>query len=317
MCIDRKADVHPAYDVEEANRFYLKKAIMTLVKGEKLDTLKLKKDLYRHTYYSVERILEANEQHFRHMVRAAELATEGEEDAKVLATTRTVAELLDTLCIKTKLENTELLAEIVLSLPKEPRTFAMSLLKRYEGYSEVYDNLVPAQDCLQMQLAVPEGTKPQIPVQVTVAKFLTEFMNKDCKDIVNLLLHDSYKIPHIKIMATDIEPGSTIVVFLFDKAFMENIIHSSRKVSSLWTFQELRVIRVCFGDFELNVVQLLTQHFKEALCSRLTGSMDFLGATKVCGSCELLILMFALRAMYPSTTHDGKPLALLMSSLRF
>ena len=285
--------VHPAYDVEEADRYYLKKAIMTVAKNKKLDTLKLMRDLYRHTYYSVERILDANPQHFRHMVRAAELATEDEEDERRLSTACTVEELLDTLCIKTKLENTDLLAEIVLSLPEEPRTLAMSLLKRYEGYLEVYDNLVPAQDSLQMQLAVPEGTKPQVPVEVTVKKRLDEFMNKDCKDIVNLLLHNSYKIPRIKIMVADIPPGSTTVVFLIDKAFTENIIHSSRKVSPLWAFQELRVTRVRFGDFELNVVQMLTQHFMEALRSGLIGSMDFVGATKVCGSYELLILLFS------------------------
>ena len=285
--------VHPAYDVEEADRYYLKKAIMTVAKNKKLDTLKLMRDLYRHTYYSVERILDANPQHFRHMVRAAELATENEEDERRLSTACTVEELLDTLCIKTKLENTDLLAEIVLSLPEEPRTLAMSLLKRYEGYLEVYDNLVPAQDSLQMQLAVPEGTKPQVAVEVTVKKRLDEFMNKDCKDIVNLLLHNSYKIPRIKIMVADIPPGSTTVVFLIDKAFTENIIHSSRKVSPLWAFQELRVTRVRFGDFELNVVQLLTQHFMEALRGGLTGSMDFVGATKVCGSYELLILLFS------------------------
>ena len=127
--------------------------------------------------------------------------------------------------------------------------------------------LVLAQGSLQKQLAVPEGTKPQVPVEVTVSKCLAKFMNKDCKVIVNLLLHNSYKIPRSWIMATAIEPGSTTVVFLINKGFTENIIHSSRKVSSLWAFQELCVI-------ELNVVQLLTQHFKEALCGGLTGSMD-------------------------------------------
>ena len=94
----------------------------------------------------------------------------------------------------------------------------------------MYDKSVLAQDSLQKQLALLEGTKPRVPVEVTVTNCLTEFMNKDCKDIVNLL---SYNIPHIKIMATAIEPGSTTVVFLIDKAFMKNRIHSSRKMSSL------------------------------------------------------------------------------------
>ena len=316
LCIDRKADVpfvHPAYNVEEADRFYLKKALKTVVKNKKLDPLKLKKELYLHTYFSVERIMEANAQYFRDMMRVAELATEDEEDAKALATTRTVAELLDKLSIKTKWEDTELLREIVLSLPEEPRTLAMSLLKRYEGYLEVYDDLVPAQDSLQKQLAVPEGTKPQILVEVTVSKCLAEFMNKDCKDIVNLLLHNSYKIPPSKIMATDIETGSTTVVFMIDRAFTKNIIHSS-----LWTFKELSVTRVRVGAFELNVAQLPTRHFKKALRSALTGGMDFVGVTKVCGKCELLVLLFASSCNVPhhNTLKSVKPLA-LMSSLKF
>ena len=292
MCIDRKAIVHPAFDVEEADRDYLEKALKTVMKKKKLDPLKLKKDLYLHTYFSVERIMEANAKHFRDMVRFAELATEDKEVAKALTTTRTVAELLDRLCIKTKWEDTELLRRIVQCLPKEARTLAKSLLKRYDGYLEVYDNF-PAQESTQMQLAATEVTKPQVPVEVTVSKCLAEFVNKDCKDIVNLLLHNSYKIPPRKIMTAAIEPGSTTVVFLIDKAFMENLIHSSRKVSSLWAFQELCVTRVRVGAFELNVVQLLTQHFKEALRSGLTGSMDFVGATKVCGGCELLVLLLA------------------------
>ena len=293
MCIDRKAVVHPAYDVEEIDRDYLEKAIMTVMKDKKLDTLKLMKGLYRHTYFNVECILKANAQYFRDMVRVAELATEDEEDARALTTTGTVVELLDKLSIKTKWEDTELLREIVHCLPEEARTLARSLLKRYDGYLEVYDNLVPAQDSLQMQPAAPEGTKPQVPVEVKVSKCLAEFMNKDCKDIVNLLLHNSYKIPRIKIMATDVKTGCTTVVFLIDKAFTENIIHSSRKESSLWAFQELRVTRIRVGDFELNVVQLLTLHFKEALRSGLTGVMDFVGATKVCSGCELLVLLLA------------------------
>ena len=43
------------------------------------------------------------------------------------------AERLDELHIITKGENTDLQAEIAYCLPKEPRTLAMSLLKRYDG----------------------------------------------------------------------------------------------------------------------------------------------------------------------------------------
>ena len=110
--------------------------------------------------------------------------------------------------------------------------------------------------------------------------------------MLHLLLHICWQCPHDKDIV-GFEPGSTTVVFLIDRTFMENIFQYSLTANSLWAFQELRVTRVRVGAFELNVVQLLTQHFKEALRSGLTSDMDFVGATKVCGSCELLILLFA------------------------
>ena len=134
--------------------------------------------------------------------------------------------------------------------------------------------------------------------------------------MLHMLLHICWQCPHDEDIV-DVKPGSTTVVFLIDKTFTENIIQYSLTANSLWAFQELCVTRVRVGAFELNVVQLLIQHFKEALCSGLTGSMDFVGATKVCGSCELLICCLLLHAMYPSTTLDGKPLSLIMSSLGF
>ena len=135
-------------------------------------------------------------------------------------------------------------------------------------------------------VAVPEGTRAR--VEITVAKKITEYTSKDCKVMLHMLLHICWQCPYDEDIV-GFKPGSTTVVFLIDK----NIIQYSLTANSLWAFQELRVTRVRVGAFELNVVQLLTLHFKEALRSGLTSGMDFVGATKVCGSCELLILLFA------------------------
>ena len=116
--------------------------------------------------------------------------------------------------------------------------------------------------------------------------------------MLHMLLHICWQCPHDEDIV-DVKPGNTTVVFVIDKTFTENIIQYSLTANSLWAFQKLRVTRVRVGAFELNVVQLLTQHFKEALCNGLTSGIDFVGATKVCGSCELFILLFAFQCNVP------------------
>ena len=285
LCADCKAVVslvRPEYDVEEIDRRCLRKAIWETAKNKKPDPCTLMKRLYLHTYFGVERILEENAQHFWYMMRLAHAAIDDEEDARALTTTRTVAELLDRLCIKRKWEETDLLEEIVNCLPNKARASAMSLLERYNSYLDVYDGIALVQDSLTKDMAALEADEAQIPVKVTVAKDLSEFTRKDCKEMLDLLLNNSYKIPRINAKAAAVKPGSTTVFFLIDKGFMENIIQYSLEVSTLWAFQELSVTRVRIGAFELNVVQLLTQHFKETLRSGLTSGMDFVRATKVC-----------------------------------
>ena len=167
-------------------------------------------------------------------------------------------------------------------LPEEARTLAMTLVDRYILYLDVYDDIVRVQDSLTKDVA--EATKEQISVEVTVAKDLSEFTRKDCKEMLHLLLLNSWHIPRNKSIYTEARSvSSTTVVFLIDKAFIGNMIQGSVEASSLWAFQELGVTKVVIGVFELNVVQLLAQHFKEALRSGLTGNMDFVSAIKVCG----------------------------------
>ena len=116
--------------------------------------------------------------------------------------------------------------------------------------------------------------------------------------MLHMLLHICWQCPHDEDIV-GVKPGSTTVVFLIDK----NIIQYSLTANSLWAFQELRVTRVRVGAFELNVVQLLTQHFKEALRNGLTSGMDFVGATKVCGSCELCFSMQCTPPQHMMVNH--------------
>ena len=239
--------------------------------------------LYYYTYHRVASILVGyGTQHVGDMVRTVRTAikmglTRG--DMGTLTTTCTVSALLEVYPFEEGWEDTGLLEQIVDYLPKEEKTLATGLLDRYNSYLEVYKEVFPVQDSLTKDVAAPDVTKTN--VEVTVAKNLSEFTCKDCTEMLKLLLH-SCKIPHNEAMVTAIKPGSTTVVFLLDKTFTGNIIHYSVEASALWAFQELSVTRVRIGVFELNVVQLLTQHFKEALRNGLTGDMDFVGAVKVC-----------------------------------
>ena len=289
LCTDCKAAVSvvsPEYDVEENDRHSLEKAMKNAVRNKKQDPCMLMKDLYLNTYVCVAGILEHGVQQSRDMVRAAQTAIElglAEGEAEGLTPILTVAELLKKLHISIKWDNTTLLEKMVGRLPKEARTLAMSLLVRYNLYLDVYDDVATVRDSLTKVEAAPEVTEAQLPVEVTVAKDVTEFTGKDCKEMLDLLLRKSWKIPRNKIMVNEARSGdSTTVVFIIDKAFIQSIIQYSEEGRVLWAFQELSVTRVRIGVFEVNVSHLLTQHFKEALRSGLTGNMDFMGATKVC-----------------------------------
>ena len=288
--------VSPAYDVERRDRQYLRKAIKEAAKNRKPEPDKLK-TLYLHTYDRVTRILEKDgEPHIEDIVRTALTAIEQGRavgDVEALTTAITVEDVLDELNLSVKWDSTKLLVELVSCLPEEARTWAMCLLKRYESLLDVYVDESVVQGSLTKEMAAPEVKQTQIPVEVTVVTDLSEFTCKVCNEILDLLIHNSCKIPPIKAMLTAVKPGSTAVLFQVDKDFTENIIEHSVKASSLWAFQELSVTSVRIGRIELNVVQLLTQHFKEALRSGLTSGMDFVRATKVCVwySGELVILL--------------------------
>lgn len=288
--------------VETNDRHYLQNAMKDAIRN-RLDPGKLIKILYCNTFVSVANILERNGDHSKNMVKAVRTDIELElaaGDAKALTTTLTVPELLDTLCISTKWDDTYLLERIVCFLPEDEKLLAMNLVERYKVYLDVFDDTFKLKDCPKKFAATPETTEAQMSVELTVAKELSTFTRKDCKDMFELLLHKAWKIPLTKITVTEARSGnSTTVVFIIDKAFMQNIIQYSVKGKSVWAFKELSVTRVRIsGLFELNVSQLLTQHFKEALRSGLTGNMDFVGATKVCGSCDQLLVCFFVFPLY-------------------
>ena len=287
---DHKAIMYvaPDIDVETRDRRSLCRAMTNTAKRRKtLDPCMLIKALYVNTFVLVADILERNQQHSRMMVRAVWTAIQNElaeGDVEGLTMTLTVTELLEKLCISKKWDDTCLLEWMVEYLPEEARTLALSLLKRYDLYLDVYDKAVRLNDSLKQDADAPEVVaEPEVQVEVTLAKDLTEFTRKDCKEMLFLLLCKAFKIPQSKIKVTEARSGdSTTVVCLINKAFSQNIVRYLYEASTFWAFQELGVTRIRFPSLlEVNVLQLLSQCFKEALRSGLIDGMDFVGATKV------------------------------------
>ena len=295
--------VNPVDDVERKDRQYLEKVIKQAAMNRMPKPDRLMKNLYLHAYVDVvNTLMRYEEPCFRLMKIAAEAAIElgiAEGDVQALTTVhetdpgQKVEKLLKVLHVSTEWDDTECLEKIVNCLPEEARTLAMSRLIKYNDFLHVYNDVVLLRDSLTKDVAALKATEAQTPVEVTVVKDLSEFTRKDCKEMLRVLLCIAWKIPRNKIMVIEARSGdSTTVVFLIAKIFTVNIIHYSVKASALWAFQELRVTRVRIDAFELNVVQLLSQHFKEALRNGLTGDMDFVGTVKVCGICELVICYF-------------------------
>ena len=288
--IDRNAGVYRASIecvVEKNDYHYLQRAMKKVLMNKKLDSCKLIKELYASTFVQVVDILEHNEKYSKKMVRALQADIKlgfVEGDAKDLPSALTVADLLESFNIPKKWDDTDILHRMVDCLPEGERALAIWLLEKHEMYLDVYSEAVKLKDSLKLALTTPEETNAQVPVEVTLAKEIAEFTRKDCKEMLDLLLCMAFNIPRNKVTVIQaLSGGSTTVVCIIDKAFMQNLIQCPLRASVLWAFQELSITRMQVGLFEVNVSQMLSQHFKDALRRGLTGDMDFVGATKVCG----------------------------------
>ena len=295
-CRPLTSPVSPEYDVEDVRR-YVKRALRQ-AQYQELKHSKVIKDLYHNTYMRIFDILERNRLHQERMVRAAQVAIQlelGEDEENIIPDGLTVKELLDKLCISKMWDNTDLLCKIVNFLPEDEKSLALVLLERYEMYLLFYNIAVKLKHSPIEVAAASEVTDAQAQLEVTVAKDLDEISRMDCEEMVLLLFSKACKIPPYKIKARAFWPGnSATIAFVINKSFMQNILKYLFEGNSMWAFKELGVIRVRIPSlFEVDVSELLTRHFKEALRSGLTGDMDFVAATKVCGSCELLVLVFA------------------------
>ena len=296
----------PEYDVEGVRKYIMKALIQAQYR--ELEPSIVMRELYHYTYMRIFNMLKDKTHHWECMVAAAQAAIRlelGEDKKHGIRDGLTFKELLDSLRIPEKWENTDLLFKIVNSLPEDDKRLALVLLQRYEMYLLFYNTAVKLEHS-PMEDAASEVTEGHTEFEVTVAKDLDEISRMDC-ELVLRLLSKVFKIPRETIKIKAFWSGkSTTIAFIISEAFMQNIYQYLFEGNSTWAFKELGVTRVGIpGLFEVTVSQQLTRHFKEALRRGLTGDLDFVGVTKVCGSCELLVLLFTLLWL-PSATHNAQ-----------
>ena len=292
----------------EGVRMYVRKALIQAQYRE-LKPSSVMRQLYHCTYMRIFKILKDKPQHWECMVAAAQAAIWlelGEDKKHGIHDGLTFKELLDSLRIPVKWENTDLLFKIVDSLPEDDKSLALVLLERYEMYLLFYNTAVKLKHSPMEDAAASEVTEGHTEFEVTVAKDLDEISRMDCEMVLRLL-SKVFKIPRETIKIKAFWSGeSTTYAFIINDAFMQNVYQYLFEGNSTWAFKELGVTRVGIpGLFEVTVSQQLTRHFKEALRRGLTGDLDFVSATKVCSSCELLVLLFTLLWL-PSPPHNAQ-----------
>ena len=242
------------------------------------------KTLYHHTYHRVVNITaDYGAQCFRDIMVVAKTAIKlalVERDMRALDTANTVADVLDVLHNDEDCKDTGLLEEIVNYLPEAARAVAFSLLDQYNSYLKVFEEELPVQELPTSDVAVPEGTRARV-----------EYTSKDCKVMLHMLLHICWQWPHDKDIV-NANSGSTIVVFLIDKAFMgknNSILINSKFTAGLSRVQSYQGTSWCIS---IECGPTADSAFQGSPLQWTNWEHGFCGCNKG-GSYELLILLFA------------------------
>ena len=269
-------------DVEEIDRRCLERAIRT-AQRKKLHPYQIIKSLYYNTYERVSTIL-VHELCCEDMKRAAKTLTElglAKADSSKLEEAKSVHQLLEVLSISTRWDDTELLSKLIAKLPVEKWRQAEELLQRYDLYLEVFSRYTQISD---HPIESKVASESQVTLEITSVVDFSEFREKDCRDILTLLLNVAYQIPKPAVAVNGAcSDNSTTVSFLVNKAFIQSImLKTCTDPLTLWVFLELHISRVRIpGLFEVNVVRLLNLQLATALRSGLNGGADFFGVTTV------------------------------------
>ena len=269
-------------DVEEIDYRCLEQVIST-AERKKLDPCRIMKSLYYNTYLRVSRIL-VDELCCEDMKRVARtLITMGlaEADKSELEGAKCIHQLLEVLSIPTLWHDTELLNKLIVELPEEKWRQADELLQRYGLYLKVYFGCTKVID---HPVESKVASETQVTLEITSVVDFNEFSEKDCRDILALLLNVAYQIPKPAVAVNGAcSDNSTTVSFLVNKAFIQSImLKTCTDPLTLWVFLELHISRVRIpGLFEVNVVRLLNLQLATALRSGLNGGADFFGVTTV------------------------------------
>ena len=269
-------------NVEEIDRQTLEQ-IIRAAQRKKVNLYRIIKSLYFNTYQCVSRIL-VHELRCEVVKSSAKSLTELEltkANSSKLEEAKCVHQLLEVLSLPSKWDDTEVLSKLTIDLPVEKWRQAKELLERYDLYLEVFSRYTKVGDH-PIESKVP--SESQVTLEITSAVDFSEFREKDCRDILELLLNMAYQIPKHAVAVNGACSGnSTTVSFLVNKAYIQSImLKTCTDPLTLWVFLELHISRVRIpGLFEVNVVRLLNLQLATALRSGLNGGADFIGVTMV------------------------------------
>lgn len=273
-------------DVEYIDRRYLEQTFKN-AETKQLNPLRIMKFLYYHTFNHVASLLEHEQHYFADMKRAAGHLIDlslVEVDMSTFMGVKSINQLLKALSISAQWNDIEVFHELIIHLPEEKRMQVQTLLERYDLYLQVYYSCIKVAD---NPTESKSPSKSQITLEVTSLQEFNECSEKDCKDILRLLLNMAFKIPKGAAAVIGARPGnSTTVLFLVNKAFAQSImLKTCTDPLTLWIFLELHIIRVRIPElFEVNITNLVSLQLVTALRNGLIGGVDFIAVTTVSNS---------------------------------
>lgn len=276
-----------ALDVEELDCRTIESA-MRNAQRKKLDPCRIMKFLYFNTYKRIRSILVREELYVEDIIRAAETLIHlemAEVDRSKPLKLESIDQVLEVLSLPSQWDDTLLLDNLIGHFTAEKRSQAEKLLRRYEGYLNVYYKCTKVADDPVQNV---EASSSQVPLEVTSLQEFDEFSKENYRKL-DVCLRMVFQIPKCKMAVNGARSGnSTTVSFLVNKDFIQSImLKTCTDPLTLWVFLELRISRVRIPDlFEVNVIHLLSLQLTAALRSGLSEGADFIGVTTVSHSLE-------------------------------
>ena len=155
-------------------------------------------------------------------------------------------------------DKTRFLRKAVDSIPPSApeRSVAKAILSHYHLHLAIYERATLLKDTLAIEPTsaerekAPKEEEKLVPLKITSRKPISSFTCEDCHCIQARVLSTAYGIPEGKIICHDAnESRSTSVTFLIPAQYIQDIVHCSTQLPTVWVLLELEIIEVTVGVF--------------------------------------------------------------------